>query len=198
MLLTMSAHPKPIPSPTIPVFIAARHRSVRKALWTLLETEPFLEPVAAVADLADLRRLLARVTPPAVVVDEAVLGSDGIRGLPGLVAAAPATAFVVVGLGDHEVYVTRAREAGAADYVRLDEAERLGSSVIEAIEGSASLAARRLRTGNRAVTAIPAPGAASTVSLPSSSSTRSRIPTRPNPSAVSPGSNRARRPEPGR
>jgi DNA-binding NarL/FixJ family response regulator len=188
MLLTMSAHPTPIQPPAVPVFVAARHRSVRKALWTLLETEPCVEPVAGVADLGDLRRLLARVAPPVVVVDEAVLGSDGIHGLPELIAAAPGTAFVVVGLGDHEVYVTRAREAGAADYVRLDDAERLGRAVVAAMEASAPFTAGRRRTGSRAATAVPAPGAASTVRMPPSSSTRSRIPIRPKPSDVAPGS----------
>ena len=131
----MPTQPTPIPR-TVRVFLAVRHASLRNALWRLLETEPHVEPLAAIADLDDLTQLLARVTPPVVVVDEAILGVDGIRELPDLVAGAPATAFVVVGQGDHPAYVTRAREAGAADYVPVDEAERLGS-VIEASSRSA-------------------------------------------------------------
>ena len=125
----MSTQPTPTAHATIPVLLAAAHKSVRRALWTLLESEPSVEPVAAIADLADLRRLLERVTPEVVIVDEAILGPDGIAALPDLVADAPSAAFVVVGMGDHPRYVTRAREAGAADYVRLDEAERLGRSI---------------------------------------------------------------------
>lgn len=142
----MSTPPTPI-ARTVPVFLAAAHRGVRSALWTLLESEPGIEPLAQVADLADLRRLLTRVTPPVVIVDEAILGRDGIGALRDLVAEAPAAAFIVVGMGDHPMYVTRACEAGAADYVRLDEAERLGRSVVAAsTEAPAASSIRRLAT----------------------------------------------------
>jgi chemotaxis response regulator CheB len=183
MIVTMSAQPTPTAGARVPVFVAARHNGVRNALWALLEMEPGIEPLAAIGDLADLTRLLARVAPPVVVVDEAILGRDGISWLPGLVATAPATAFVVVGLEDHPLYVTRAREAGAVDYVRLEDAERLRRVVL-----LAPLTAGRRRTGRRAVTVVPAPGTDSTTSVPSSSATRSRMPTRPKPSEASDGS----------
>jgi DNA-binding NarL/FixJ family response regulator len=173
---------------TIPVFLAAAHRSVRRALWALLESEPAVEPLAAIADLADLHRMLEHVAPPVVIVDEAILGSDGIGALPKLVADAPASAFIVVGMGDHPTYVTRARVTGAADYVRLDEAERLVGSVVEAAELSAPLTAGRRRTGRRAVSVVPTRGVEATVSSPPSSSTRSRIPRRPKPSPLTSGS----------
>ena len=125
MLVAMSARP-------VTVFVAARHNSVRNALSKLLETEPGVEPVAAIADLAGLTRLLERAVPQVVVVDEAILGGDGISALRGLVARAPVTAFIVVGLGDHPRYLTRARETGAVDYVRLDDAGRLTGAVLAA------------------------------------------------------------------
>lgn len=105
---------------------------MRAALWSLLEAEPGIEPLSATADAADLIRLLGRVAPAVVVVDESVLGSAGIGWLPTLVKAAPETAFIVVGMHDHPGYVTRARDAGAADYMLLDDPERLGRSVLEA------------------------------------------------------------------
>jgi DNA-binding NarL/FixJ family response regulator len=183
----MSTQPTPI-TRTVPVFLAAAHKSVRKALRTLLESDPGVEPLAEIADLADLRRLLQRVTPPVVIVDEAILGPDGIGALHDLIVEAPAASFVVVGMGDHPMYVTRAREAGAADYVRLDEAERLVDSVVAASESSAPLTAARRRAGSRAVTVVPSPGVDATLNSPPSSSTRSRMPSSPNPSARSSGS----------
>ena len=184
----MSTQPTPVARAAVPVFLAAAHRSVRRALWALLENEPAIEPVATIADLADLRRLLVRVTAPVVIVDEAILGTDGITALPGLVGDAPTAAFVVVGMGDHPRYVTRAREAGAADYVRMDEAERLGRSVVAASERSAPSTTGRRRDGSRALIVVPAPGDDATLSSPPSNSTRSRMPSRPNPPAVSSGS----------
>jgi DNA-binding NarL/FixJ family response regulator len=174
----------------VPVFIAVRHNSVREALWRLLEAEPGVEPLAATADLADTVRLLGTLAPAVVVLDESVLGDGGLRKLPTVAAAAPRTAFVVVGMHDHPRYVTWAREVGAADYVLLDEAaERLGRSVVEAAEPSAPLRASRRRAGSRAVSVVPAPDADSIISLPPSNSTRSRIPTSPKPPAVPDASN---------
>src|SRR5688572_29015224 len=184
----MAAYPTHIADAPVSVFIAARHEAIRAALWAFFEAEPDVEPLAVSATAADLTRLLARMSPAVVVVDESVLGTHGIAGLPAIVAAAPQSAFDVVGMHDHPAYVTRAREAGAADYVRLDDADRLGRAVVEASEGSTPFAAGRRRAGSRAKTVVPAPGAVSTVSRPPSSSTRSRIPSRPKPPVCSDGS----------
>jgi DNA-binding NarL/FixJ family response regulator len=167
------------------VVVAVRHERLRAALWALLEADADVEPLAATADVGDLATLLGRVTPAAVIIDDALLKDSGIRSLS-VLGAAPGTAFVVVGMQDHPAYAARARALGAADYVRLDEADRLGRAVIET---AAPFRPDRRRTGRRAVTVVPALGADSTVSRPPASSTRSRIPTRPKPSARSESSN---------
>jgi DNA-binding NarL/FixJ family response regulator len=133
----MAAYPTHIAAAPVSVFVAARHGAIRAALWAFFEAEPDVEPLAVTASAADLTRLLARVSTAVVVVDESALGAHGIGGLPAIVAAAPQSAFIVVGMHDHPAYVTRAREAGAADYVRLDDAERLAKSVVEASDASA-------------------------------------------------------------
>ena len=154
----------------------------------LLDEDARTEPVAAPADAPDLRRLLDRVAPAVVVVDESILGGGGSRELSALAGAGPRTAFIVVGMHEHPAYLARRRAAGAADYVRLDEAERLAGSVVSATGSSAPFTAGRRRTGSRALSVVPSPGSDSTVSVPLSSSTRSRIPSRPKPSARADGS----------
>ena len=114
----------------VTVFVAARHDRVRSALWSLLAAEPGIRPVAATADFGDLMRLLGSVSPAVVVADEAVFGYADTRRLRELAQVAPR--LVVVGMQDHPGFVSRAREAGAADYVRLDEPERLAEAVLEA------------------------------------------------------------------
>jgi DNA-binding NarL/FixJ family response regulator len=188
MLVDMAARRAHIPEAPVSVFVAARHEAIRTALWNLFQSEPGVEPLAATASWKDLARLLANVSPAVVVVDESVLGPDGIAWLPAIVAATPQSAFIVVGMHDHPAYIARARAAGAADYVRLDDADRLGRAVVEASDRSAPFSAGRRRTGSRAMTVVPAAGAVSTVSRPPSSSTRSRIPSIPNPSVCSDGS----------
>ena len=185
MLVVMSATPASTRTAPVTVFLAIRHERLRAALWSLLETEPGIEPLAATADTGDLLRLVRRVAPAVAIVDESVLGDQGVARLPQLVAAAPQTAFVVVGMYDQSTYATRAREAGAVDYVCLDDADRLGRSVLEASERSAPF---RRRTGNRAVRVVPSPGAESMIRRPPRRSTRSRMPTSPNPPARSDGS----------
>ena len=128
----------------VTVFIAARHERVRAALWQLLESEPGIEPLAATADLADMIRLLERLRPAVVVVEQAVLGDAGLDALAALAEVAPQAGIVVVGMHDHPGYVTRAREAGAADYVRLDEAaDRLGPAVLGGVGAHWAVRPRR-------------------------------------------------------
>ena len=78
----------------------------------------------------------------------------------------------------------RAREAGAS--TTCDSTMRIGwcRAVAAAGERSRPFVAARRRAGSRAMTVVPAPGADSTVSVPPSSSTRSRIPSSPKPSGV--------------
>ena len=138
VMIPQFAH-EPETSP-VTVFVAARHERVRAALWQLLEDEPGIEPLAATADLADTIRLLERLRPAVVVVEQAVLGGAGLDALAALAEVAPQAGIVVVGMHDHPGYVTWARDAGAADYVRLDEAaERLAPAVWEASERTAAV-----------------------------------------------------------
>jgi DNA-binding NarL/FixJ family response regulator len=127
----------------VSVFIAARDERIRAGLWTLLESEPGVEPTGATADLADLIRLLGRVAADVIVLHESVFGLAGVGWLPVVSRAAPRSALVVVGMHAHPAFTARARDAGAADYVRLDDAERLGPAVVAASECSAALAAGR-------------------------------------------------------
>jgi two-component system response regulator DesR len=153
MLTVMLPQFAPEPdAPQITVFIAARHERVRAALWQLLAGEPRVEPLASAADFPDLIRLLERVTPAVVIVEHSVLGDAGLDALASLTQAAPHAAFIVVGMNDHPGYVRWAREAGAADYVPLDEAaDRLGPSVVAAWESEASSGAARRTAGIRAI-----------------------------------------------
>jgi DNA-binding NarL/FixJ family response regulator len=72
--------------------------------------------------------MLRTLQPAVLLVDRTLLGEAGLRRLPMLTAEFPDTAVVLVGMGDHPGIDALAREAGAAAYIRLDEAaERVGS-----------------------------------------------------------------------
>lgn len=116
----------------IPVVIAARHPSVRAGLWQLLDASAAAPPIAVASTFAALLRLLPRMSACIVVVDELVVGDGNLERLSEIAAAAPAASVVVVGMNDHPGFVTRAVDAGAVDYVRLDDAERLVRAVAAA------------------------------------------------------------------
>jgi DNA-binding NarL/FixJ family response regulator len=166
MLVHMAQQLASIKPESTSVFIAARHDSLRAALWSLLDAEPGIEPLAATADGADLVRLLRSLAPAVVVVDESVVASAEDGWLPTLVATMPHIAFIVVGMEDDRACLKWARQAGAADYVCVDEAERLGRSVVEASSRVAPFAAGWRPTGRPAISVVPAPGGESIAGPP--------------------------------
>jgi NarL family two-component system response regulator LiaR len=122
------------PSKPLSVVVAAVRDVTRSALWSLVEAEPTLTPAGAASDLAETVRLVRAATPDVVLVDNRLLGRAGVARLSMLAAAAPLTAVILIGMGDHPSLPRRARAAGAAGYVRLDQAaERLASAALSAV-----------------------------------------------------------------
>jgi DNA-binding NarL/FixJ family response regulator len=112
-------------SPTS-VLVAADRSTTRSSLWSLLETEPGLQPVGVAGDLPSAIRQMRLLHPDVLLVSRRLLGDGGLRRLPMLALEAEGTAIVVIGMGDHPGLDALVRSAGGAGYIRLDEAaERL-------------------------------------------------------------------------
>jgi DNA-binding NarL/FixJ family response regulator len=112
------------------VLIATARDPTRAALTALVESEPGLRLVGAAGDLPATIRMIRSAAPDAVLVDRTVLGPAGAGRLTMVTASAPATAIFLVGMGDHPAMQSYARSAGAAGYIRLDEApERLSGAL---------------------------------------------------------------------
>jgi DNA-binding NarL/FixJ family response regulator len=116
------------------VVIATRHPAMRSSLCAALDCDPQVRLLGAAGDLRNTIRLLRSFQPDIVLLDAGVLGDEGVRRLPLLRSAAPTTAFLVLGMGDHPAYAAHARRAGAADYLRLDQAaDRLPQAIQAAV-----------------------------------------------------------------
>jgi DNA-binding NarL/FixJ family response regulator len=112
------------------VLVAAERRTTRASLLALLETEPDLEPVGEAAALPAAIRQLRALRPEILLVDRRLLGGAALPRLAMLASEAGDTAILVVGMGDHPGLDAHARQAGAAGYLRLDEAAERVSSVV--------------------------------------------------------------------
>ena len=120
-------------SAQVSAVIASRHAGTRSSLSALLDGDVAVLGIAR--DLCETIWLLRAVAPDVVLLDVRVLGD--MRRLPALRGLAPRSVFLVLGMGDHPAYGAQAREAGAADYVRLDlAADRLGEAIASAISAA--------------------------------------------------------------
>lgn len=123
MLVPMVVQPlHEVESTPLRVLIAARRSATRSALRSLLELEPGVDLVASAGDLAAAVRFLRELRPDVVLIERVLLGAPGMPWLPALVQDAPHASIFVVGMGDHPRLEARARDAGAAGYIRLDDA----------------------------------------------------------------------------
>jgi DNA-binding NarL/FixJ family response regulator len=112
------------------VFIATARPKTRAALTALIASEPALHLAGSADALGATIRLIRDLRPDAVLVDRTVLGPTGAGRLTMLASAVPATAVFLIGMGDHPGMQGYARDAGAAGYIRLDEApERLSGAL---------------------------------------------------------------------
>lgn len=107
---------------------------MRSALWALVDATSGAAPIGVTGDLRQTMMLLHFTQPALVLVDAALVGGPDLPDLATLHRAAPHAAIIVIGTGDHPSYSAKALEAGASDYVLLeDAADRLPEAILSAI-----------------------------------------------------------------
>jgi DNA-binding NarL/FixJ family response regulator len=128
-------------SKTIRVVVADDHPIVRQGVVALLEDEPDIEVVAAVADgRAALSAVLAE-EPDVVVMDLRMPEMDGVEATRAVRERRPGVAVLVVTTYDTDEAIVRAVEAGAAGYMLKDSpTEDLVDAVRRAAAGETVLA----------------------------------------------------------
>ena len=129
-LREMAYHPQHPDPFAVRVLVAARRRSTRSALRQVVESLPGIDLVAVAADLPATVRIMRDLRPHVVLVDRGLLGRPGLPWLPAIARAAPDAAIYVIGMGDHPRLQAQARGAGAAGYIRLDEADEAVPAVL--------------------------------------------------------------------
>ena len=106
--------------PRISVLIADDHPFIRHGVWHVLEREPDIRVVAAVADASAALSETARLMPNVVIMDITMPGMNGIEATRLLADKMPATAVIILSTHCSPIIVRRAVEAGACGYVSKD------------------------------------------------------------------------------
>jgi len=101
----------------IRVYLLDDHTGIRQAIRVALDAERDLEVVGEAGDGATAVAEIAAAAPDVAVVDLSIPGTPGLRVVPRIRRAAPATAILVFTMHRNPVYVSEAISAGATGYV---------------------------------------------------------------------------------
>jgi len=109
-----------MPAPPLTVLCVDDHRIVREGIRLMIDAQPDMEVVAAVATGEEAVAYHARHQPDITLMDLQLPGMSGVRAIEMIRAARPAARIIVLTMykGDEDIY--RALAAGAATYLLKD------------------------------------------------------------------------------
>jgi DNA-binding NarL/FixJ family response regulator len=117
------------------VVVVADHARLRHGLATHLAASPQIRSVIAVRSSDDLEAVIGAADPSMVVIDEQLNG-DVWSLCRRLISVRPSLRCLIVGNGLAPDVVSRARRAGAADYIAKSLTNQTVRQAVEAVLGS--------------------------------------------------------------
>ena len=102
---------------TITVLLVDDHALVRRGFRRLLEDDASISVVGEASNGIEAVQLAAELAPQVVVMDSAMPGMGGLAATRAILAAAPATAILMLSMHSEETLVRQAMEAGARGYI---------------------------------------------------------------------------------
>ncbi|RZL37229.1 MAG: response regulator transcription factor [Rubrivivax sp.] len=156
------------------VMLADDHSLVRAGIRSLIEELPHHEVVAEAEDGEEAIELAGQQQPDLLVLDINMPRLDGIRALPRIKEASPATRVLIVSMYDSADFVMQALQAGADGYLLKDAAAVELTLALQALEAgqsylspavSAPVVQRALAGMQTCATTPPQPPAASALPL---------------------------------
>ncbi|MGZ8740667.1 MAG: response regulator [Gaiellaceae bacterium] len=131
----------------IRVAVADDHGVVRDGLAGLIAAQPDMELVATAADGAEAVAICRSAAPDVVLMDLEMPVLDGIEATRAILAAAPATAVLVLTSFSDRRRITGALDAGAVGYLLKDmSADEVVRGIRTAAQGGSPLDPRAARS----------------------------------------------------
>ncbi|HUP91642.1 MAG TPA: response regulator transcription factor, partial [Solimonas sp.] len=116
--------------PTISILLADDHAMMRDGLRALLEVEPDLKVLAAVADGIAAVAAAAELQPHIGILDIDMPGLSGLDAARRIAEVSPATRILILSVHGNSEYIYRALQVGARGYVLKEAA---GSQLVAAV-----------------------------------------------------------------
>lgn len=145
-MYTNEAHPDPIQAPTA-VWVVEDHESYRETIQALLSSFDGMQCAGAFPDCESMLAALTPVAAPDVVLmDIALPGMDGIRGVMEIKERAPSVAVVMLTVHGDNDKIFDAICAGASGYLlKTAPAASIAAAIREACEGGSILSPKIAR-----------------------------------------------------
>lgn len=102
---------------TIRIVIADDHPVLRSGLKTLLTLQPGIEVAGEASSCEETLRVVAETHPDILLLDLSMPDGGGLKAIPLLMEASPATRILVFTMHDDPSYLRAAMQAGVAGYV---------------------------------------------------------------------------------
>jgi len=129
---------------TISVLLADDHALVRDGLKMLLESQPDVRVVGAVANGREAVELATRLRPDVAVLDISMPEVNGIEAARRIRAASPQTRIIMLSMHDNAEHVYQALEAGASGYLLKDSAGAEAAVAVRAVHAGRRYLAERI------------------------------------------------------
>ena len=123
------------PGSEVGVLVVDDHPIFRQGIWHMLEYEPSIRPLAEVDSIERALEWLRTRRADVVLLDHNLPGTNGVDGLPALLAAQQDLQVVVLTVCDDEQVMLEAVRAGACGYVLKDAPP---DRLMEAIKAAAA------------------------------------------------------------